>query len=47
MEIYNTLGQLVFSKPIESKIDEIKLSNFTSGIYFVKINSSYFKIRIQ
>jgi exonuclease III len=47
VEIYNSLGQLIFNKPIESKIDEIKLSNFTSGIYFVKINSSYFIIRIQ
>ena len=47
VEIYNNLGQLVFNKPIESKIEEIKLINFTSGIYFVKINTNYFKIRIQ
>jgi hypothetical protein len=47
IEIYNNLGQQVFSKPIENKIEEIKLSKLTSGIYFVKINSNYFKIRIQ
>jgi hypothetical protein len=47
IEVYNNLGQLTFSKPIENKIEEVKLGNFTSGIYFVKINSNYFKIMIQ
>jgi hypothetical protein len=47
VEIYNSLGQLVFSKTIENKIEEIKLSNLTAGIYFVKINRNYFRIMIQ
>lgn len=46
-EIYNNLGQLIYTKPIENKVEEMNLSDFKSGIYFLKLNSNYFKIMKQ
>lgn len=33
----NSLGQIIFSKKIENTTEEINVSNFPKGIYFVKI----------
>ncbi len=33
----NSLGQLIFSKKVESVMEEINVSNFPKGIYFIKI----------
>ncbi|MHB8261029.1 MAG: T9SS type A sorting domain-containing protein [Bacteroidia bacterium] len=43
VEIYNTLGQLVFSKPILSNAEGINLENLNQGVYTVRViqNGSY------
>ncbi|MFK8007396.1 MAG: PKD domain-containing protein [Saprospiraceae bacterium] len=37
IQIINSLGQMVFSKKVESVIEEINVSDFPKGIYFIKI----------
>lgn len=39
LEIYNSLGQIVLAIPNAKELNAIDVSNLTSGIYFVKINS--------
>ncbi len=42
IEIFNTTGQLIFSKKINSvaeDIEQIDVTGFTSGLYFVKVQS--------
>lgn len=39
MEIRNVLGQIMFESKTFSKATEIKLNNWQSGIYFLKINT--------
>ncbi|MDH5413039.1 MAG: T9SS type A sorting domain-containing protein, partial [Flavobacteriaceae bacterium] len=36
--IYNTLGQLV----LQQQFDEINVSAFTSGVYYIKIQTDHF-----
>lgn len=45
IELYNTLGQLIYYEVIDDKTDsKINLSNFRDGIYFVKVNFENNKI---
>jgi len=39
LEIMNTKGQLIFSKELNSNHEQIDISNFNKGIYFVKVQS--------
>lgn len=48
--LYNTLGQIVFEKQIESELEKINVSNLKSGLYFLKTNdenSKAIKIIVQ
>ncbi len=35
--LFNSLGQMVFSKNVKNKMEEINVSTFPKGIYFIKI----------
>ena len=37
IQFINSLGQMIFSKKVENVIEEINVSNFPKGIYFIKI----------
>ena len=37
IEVYNTIGQLMVRKKVESLTTEINLNNFDNGIYIVKV----------
>ncbi|MFK7772033.1 MAG: PKD domain-containing protein [Saprospiraceae bacterium] len=37
IEVINSLGQTIFTKKVENVIEEINVSNFPKGIYFIKI----------
>lgn len=37
IQFFNSLGQMVFSKKVENKMEEINVSTFPKGIYFIKI----------
>ncbi len=39
MDIFNSSGQVIFNKELKNKKTTIELSNFSDGIYFVKIKS--------
>lgn len=39
IEIYNATGEKVFSSNVSKQEDEINLSNFSKGIYFIKVTS--------
>jgi hypothetical protein len=43
-QIFNTLGTLICTGKIENGEAEIDLSNQSSGIYFVKINTTIRKV---
>jgi hypothetical protein len=40
VEIYNTLGQLLVKKEVESLTTEISLNNYANGLYIVKVLNS-------
>ncbi|MCU0441693.1 MAG: T9SS type A sorting domain-containing protein [Bacteroidia bacterium] len=46
-ELYNTLGVLVQSSIAESNEEEIALSEFGNGVYYIVIESSIYKLVIQ
>jgi len=37
IEIYNVSGKLVLSKELNSKVEKINISDFSKGIYIVKV----------
>lgn len=41
IEIFNSVGVKVLSKSISSKKDKITISQFSSGIYFIKVKSNH------
>ncbi|MBK7818532.1 MAG: T9SS type A sorting domain-containing protein [Sphingobacteriaceae bacterium] len=44
IEVYNTVGQLMLKKNIESSTTEMNLNNYSNGIYIVKVLSAKGKI---
>ena len=41
IQIYNTLGQLIFKEKLLNNIETINASNWSSGIYIVEIKSNF------
>jgi len=44
IDVYNSIGQLVHSETTDKEKTEINLNQLPSGIYFVKINSTFTKL---
>ena len=40
IRIYNTLGEIVFSKVVARESETINISNFPNGIYFLRITNA-------
>ena len=41
LKIMNVIGEVVYTKQISENSEEINLSEFTNGVYFITITSSF------
>ena len=40
IEIYNLIGRLIYSKTASSKTEKIDVSDYTTGIYLIKVKQA-------
>lgn len=41
IQVFNLLGQLLFSKSVRDNVVDVEMGSFVSGIYLIKINNQY------